>query len=93
MAVEDIDPLPPGPVWLEVSYIVGPTRNWLNLWKPTIDSLGPLLGDTPGGRPWNPLDGRIIELSLHCAVDQNVGNTVSIGIRSAPAQVNTPKVG
>jgi hypothetical protein len=52
----------------------------MNLWKPTIDSLGPLLGDTPGARRWNPLDGRIVDLSLHSAVDAHAGNLVSIGI-------------
>jgi len=92
LALADAELLPPGPVSLEVSYIVGPTRNWMNLWKPTIDSLAPLLGDTPGGRPWNPLDGRIVELSLHSAIDANAGNTVSIGIRSARAEVNTRTV-
>jgi hypothetical protein len=64
----------------------------MNLWKPTIDSLGPLLGETRGTRRWNPLDGRIVELSLHGAVDGHAGNTVSIGIRSAQAHVNTRTV-
>jgi hypothetical protein len=64
----------------------------MNLWKPTIDSLGPLLGDTRGTRRWNPLDGRIVELSLHGAVDPHAGYTVSIGIRSAQAHVNTRTV-
>lgn len=93
LAVADLEPLPPGPVSLEVSYVVGPTRNWINLWKPTIDSLGPLLGETPRGRLWNPFDGRIVELSLHCAVDASVGNTVSIGFRSAPPKGSRSSVG
>jgi hypothetical protein len=31
--------LPTGPVALEVSFAVGPSRNWTNLWKPTIDAV------------------------------------------------------
>ena len=31
---------------LELAFVVGPDGNWLNLWKPTIDSLDPLLGRT-----------------------------------------------
>lgn len=42
--------LPPGPVRLELSFVVGPARNWLNLWKPTIDALDPLLGRTQPDR-------------------------------------------
>jgi len=38
--------LPTGPVRLELAFVVGPGRNWLTLWKPTIDSLDPLLGAT-----------------------------------------------
>ncbi|WP_396913469.1 hypothetical protein [Mycolicibacterium sp.] len=30
--------------WLELGFTVGPSRNWLNLWKPAVDSLGALLG-------------------------------------------------
>lgn len=30
-----VSELPDGPVSLELAFVVGPTRNWLNLWKPT----------------------------------------------------------
>ena len=43
-AVAGAAELPAGPVRLELAFVVGPGRNWLNLWKPTIDSLDPLLG-------------------------------------------------
>lgn len=59
-AVADSTELPDGPVRLELSFVVGPNRNWLELWKPTIDALEPLLGRDPSEkRPWNPRDGRI----------------------------------
>lgn len=74
--------MPAGPVRLELSFLVGPRRNWLKLWKPTIDSLDSLLGRTYPGQPRNPLDGRITELGLHVAVDPRAGNNVVIGIHA-----------
>ena len=38
-AVAGAAELPAGPVRLELAFVVGPGRNWLNLWKQTIDSL------------------------------------------------------
>jgi len=72
--------LPDGQVRLELSFVVGPRRNWLNLWKQTIDALDPLLGRTRPDRAWHPRDGRITELGLHCTVDQFAGNKVVVGI-------------
>jgi hypothetical protein len=79
-AVASAAELPPGPVKLELAFVVGPRRNWLNLWKQTIDSLDPLLGRTRPDRDWHPLDGRIIELGLHRTVDPTAGNKVGVGI-------------
>ncbi len=75
--------LPAGPVRLELAFVVGPSRNWLNLWKPTIDSLGPLLGHENPFRAWNPCDGRITELGMHLTVDHTLRNQVVIGIAAA----------
>jgi hypothetical protein len=76
--------LPGGPVALELSFTVGPSRNWPNLWKPTIDALGPLLGEVSSKRPWNPRDGRIVELGLHRHIEPNLGNDVLIAIAARP---------
>jgi hypothetical protein len=73
-------PLPPGPVRMQISFTVGPTRNWLNLWKPVIDALGQILGHTPSARPWSPLDGRVVDLGLHCRVDPAMRNDILIAI-------------
>jgi hypothetical protein len=67
--------LPTGPVRLELAFVVGPGRNWLTLWKPTIDSLDPLLGRDPSDRAWHPLDGRITELGMHLTVDPRSATT------------------
>jgi hypothetical protein len=77
-------PLPEGPVALEIAFVVGPRRNWLNVWKPTIDALDLLLGRTRPDRDWHPRDGRITELGLHCTVDGAIGNEVVIAIRADP---------
>jgi len=86
-ALADVAELPPGPVRLELSFVVGPQRVWPNLWKQTIDSLDPLLGRTYADKPWDPRDGRITELGLHVEVDPAIGHNVIIGISasSAPA--------
>jgi hypothetical protein len=72
-----------GPVRLELGFLVGPGRSWLNLWKPTIDSLGPLLGYIRPGRAWHPRDGRITELGMHLTVDGRVRHEVVVGIGAA----------
>lgn len=84
-AVADDEKLPEGPVTLELSFVVGPRRNWLNLWKQTIDALDPLLGRTSPSRRWHPRDGRITELGMHVTMDPNAGYGVSVGICAAPA--------
>lgn len=76
----DRTPVADGPVTLHLSFAVGPSRNWLNLWKPTIDSLERILGRTSPNRNWHPQDGRIVELGLHCQTDPDLGNRVRIAI-------------
>jgi hypothetical protein len=76
-AVADAAELPAGPVRLELAFVVRPRRNWLNLWKQTIDSLEPLLGRTYLDRTWNPLDGRITELGMHLTTDPLLVTTSS----------------
>ena len=73
-------PLPPGPLQLQLHFTIGASRNWLNLWQPVIDALGPILGQAPGAGPWSPLDGRIIDLGMHRHVDPGLGNDILIAI-------------
>jgi hypothetical protein len=85
-AVAVAEELPAGPVRLELAFLVGPTRKWWHLWKPTIDSLEPLLGRDPSEqRAWHPRDGRITELGMHLTVDPAFGHDIVIGIAAAPA--------
>jgi hypothetical protein len=76
--------LPAGPVALQIAFVVGPRRAWANLWKPTIDSMGKILGHDLGASAWNPRDGRIVDLALHCVIDPTVGNAVNIAVRASP---------
>lgn len=76
----DAAPLPRGPVALQLAFAVGTRRNWLNLWKPSIDALDRLLGRTIATRLWHPQDGRITELALHRTIDESLGNDVIINV-------------
>jgi hypothetical protein len=72
-----VEPLPPGPVVMDIAVVTSPGRNWANLWKPLVDSLGPLLGEDPG-RPFHPCDDRITSLGLHHSVDSALGHDVVV---------------
>ena len=84
-AVAHADELAPGPVRLQIAFTVGPTRSWLNLWKPTIDALDPILGRTQEHRDWHPKDGRIVDLGLHLRTDPMLGNDVELTIAARTA--------
>ena len=77
--------IPPGPVRMQLCFTVGQARNWLNLWKPAIDAMGQILGNAPAARPWSPLDGRIVDLGLHCRVNPSIGHDVIIAIAATHA--------
>lgn len=78
--VAQAEEIPGGAVRLQVAFAVGPRRNWLNLWKPTIDALDPLLGRTRETRDWHPKDGRITELGLHLTQNPELGHDVELAI-------------
>jgi hypothetical protein len=70
-----VRPAPDGPVRLTAVITTGPTYTWSNLWKPVIDSLGPILGQHP---IHGPHDDRIVDLDLHHHVEPTAGYTVVI---------------
>lgn len=79
---------PGEPLAVQISFVVGPRRNWLNLWRPTIDALGALLGEGP--KPWAPQDGRITSLGLHREVTMALWNEVLIQVHVTPAEAAVP---
>lgn len=57
--------------------------NWINLWKPTVDALGPIVGEVSPPRlrqPFNPRDDRITQVNLHLSSNPTVSNKVQIGL-------------
>jgi hypothetical protein len=73
-------PLPPGPVEVHVAWRCSSRRNWVWLWKPTGDAMGPLLGEPNPQRPFNPSDDRITVLGLHLNLDDGLRDDVDVGI-------------
>ena len=69
---------PPGPVKVELAFRIGPDRTWTNLWKPAIDSLGPIIGE--GHRAYAPRDDLIVSLGLHRNVVHDLAHQVELGI-------------
>ena len=57
-------PLPDGSVALQRAFVVGPRRAWPNLWKATIDSLGPILGRN--AVPASGTHATVASLTSHC---------------------------
>lgn len=70
-------PLPPGPVAVQLAWRCSSARNWVWLWKPTGDAMGPVLGEP---RPFNPNDDRIVDLQLHRTVHDAIGHKVDVGM-------------
>jgi hypothetical protein len=67
-----------GPLEVQLAFRVSNGRNWSNLWKPAIDSLGRILGE--GARQFDPNDDRIIRLGLHRILDPAMRWTVGVGV-------------
>jgi hypothetical protein len=74
--------LPEGPVNLDLAFKLGRTRNWINLWKPTIDALDPILGRTRPDRDWHPRDGRVVELALHRDSRPDSGKHITVALEA-----------
>jgi hypothetical protein len=73
-------PLPPGPVAVQLAWRCSRQRNWVGLWKPTGDAMGPVLGEPRPDKPYNPADDRIVTLALHRNIDDTIGHDVNVGM-------------
>lgn len=80
-------PLPPGPVEVQLAWRCSPARNWVSLWKPTGDAMGPVLGSSDAQHPFNPADDRIVRLHFHLVVDASLGHQVHVAMWWRPAPV------
>jgi hypothetical protein len=72
-------PLPPGAVAVHLAWRCSSLRNWVNLWKPTGDTMGPVLGEN-SSRRFHPNDDRIVSLGLHLNLDRAAGYSVEVGM-------------
>lgn len=81
-----VDHAPParGPLSLDLAFTVSSLRDWTSLWKPALDSLGPVLGVADPDTPWAPRDDRVVSLGLHRTVDGSVGLDVVLSAWWAP---------
>ncbi len=68
------------PVEVRLAWRIGHCRNWVNLWKPTGDAMGPVLGYVQPGNLFHPHDDRIIHLCMHKTFDGSLGNDVDVGM-------------
>lgn len=67
------------PLEVVICLRVGPLRNWVSLWKQTIDALGGILG-MAGTRRWHPRDDRIERLALHRTIDPSLGWSIDVAV-------------
>jgi hypothetical protein len=74
-------PLTAPAVEVQIAWICSPQRNWVFLWKPTGDCMGPILGEENPLRPFAPNDDRIISLKFHRTFDASIRNSVHIDMR------------
>lgn len=83
-AISGLKPIQDGPVALHISYVTGLPRTWANLWKPTIDGLGGLLGTRNSSEPRKVDAGRIVQLALHHRSDgPELGHSVQITVTAS----------
>lgn len=74
--------LPDGAVEVEVGWRceAKTASKWSNWWKPTGDTMGPVLGEPYADQPFNPADGRIVSLALHLITDPPLSKAVDVGM-------------
>ncbi len=74
-----VQPLQPGPVEVRLAWRCSSKRNWTSLWKPTGDTMGPVL-ETTREAGFNPQDDRIVSLDLHREIDDALGNSIHLAM-------------
>lgn len=81
-------PLPSGPVEVWHSWRCPPQQNWVSLWKPTGDGMGPVLGEPYPDRPYYPNDDRIVSIAMHLTVDPALPRAArTVGVYWRPFQL------
>ncbi len=73
-------PLRSDRVEVHLAWRCSPARNWVMLWKPTGDAMGPVLGEPFTNKPFYPNDDWIVRLGLHLNLDHEMGHAVDVGM-------------
>jgi hypothetical protein len=73
-------PLPSGPVAVQLAFRAAAARNWVTFWKPVGDAMGPVLGEPYPARPFYPNDDRITHLVLHRLREHTLDSAVDVGL-------------
>ncbi|MEW6282919.1 MAG: hypothetical protein AB1758_30180 [Candidatus Eremiobacterota bacterium] len=76
--LEDQECLGEGPVHLVMSWRCQSLQNWVELWRPTGDALGPVLGVRH--HPMRPRLDRVDCLELNLSLDDRLGMAVDVGL-------------
>jgi hypothetical protein len=71
-------PLPDGPVHLQVHLRCASARNWVGLWKPAGDAMGPILGYDHSRNPYHPRQDRLTRLEFHRQADERLVNAAEV---------------
>lgn len=74
--------LPPGPVTVQMAWRLRGNVNWVNLWKPTGDAMGPVVGESRyPEREFHPDDDRITQVAMHRCIDESIpAGFVDVGL-------------
>jgi hypothetical protein len=60
-------------------------RNWVNLWKPAGDAMGPILGYDHSRNPHHPRLDRLTRLEFHRQADERLVSAVEVEYWWTPA--------
>ena len=75
-----VQQLPNGPIDIVMAWRCAASRNWVELWKPTGDAMGPVLGELNPKKPYSPADDRIVRLAMHRVTDNAMIHDISVGL-------------
>lgn len=78
LAAAQPQPLTRPEVEVQIAWRCSSRRNWRNLWKPTGDCMGPVLGEQNPRKPFSPDDDRIVALKFHRTLDETMGDDVHL---------------
>lgn len=73
-----------GPVEVHLAWRYAAQQRWAELWKPTIDAMGPVVGEPHPPPPFSPDDGRIVSLGMHFTRDDTRWWGLPIGMYWRP---------